>query len=79
LAVSHFWAILVLYDDYEKAGFFMLPTGKKDKGYRLFIYTWLIWLHLLPVLLHGRLFITPVAAVVVSCWDCGCFLRSKIV
>jgi protoheme IX farnesyltransferase len=21
-----------LYEDYEKAGFFMLPTGKKDKG-----------------------------------------------
>jgi protoheme IX farnesyltransferase len=33
---------MVLYDDYEKAGFFMLPTGKKDKGNRLFIYTWLI-------------------------------------
>jgi protoheme IX farnesyltransferase len=23
---------MVLYEDYEKAGFFMLPTGKKDKG-----------------------------------------------
>ena len=29
----HFWAIgWFLYEDYEKAGIFMLPTGKKDKA-----------------------------------------------
>jgi heme o synthase len=29
----HFWAIgWFLYSDYQKAGFFMLPTGKRDKG-----------------------------------------------
>lgn len=66
----HFWAIgWFLYDDYEKAGFFMLPTGKKDKGTALqvILYTvWLILASLLPVLGYtGKLFLTPIAAVVV--------------
>jgi protoheme IX farnesyltransferase len=66
----HFWAIgWFLYDDYEKAGFFMLPTGKKDKGTALqvILYTvWLILASLLPVLGYtGKLFLTPVAAIVV--------------
>ena len=66
----HFWAIgWFLYDDYEKAGFFMLPTGKKDKGTALqvILYTvWLILASLLPVLGYtGKLFLTPTAAVVV--------------
>jgi hypothetical protein len=25
----HFGQLMVLYEDYEKAGFFMLPTGKR--------------------------------------------------
>ncbi|RDI52169.1 heme o synthase [Flavobacterium glaciei] len=63
----HFWAIgWFLYDDYEKAGFFMLPTGKKDKGTALqvILYTvWLILASLLPVLGYtGRLYMTPIAA-----------------
>jgi protoheme IX farnesyltransferase len=66
----HFWAIgWFLYEDYEKAGFFMLPTGKKDKGTALqvILYTgWLIIASLLPCLGYtGRLFISPVAAVVI--------------
>lgn len=66
----HFWAIgWFLYDDYEKAGFFMLPTGKKDKGTALqvILYTvWLILASLLPVLGYtGKLFLTPTAAIVV--------------
>jgi protoheme IX farnesyltransferase len=66
----HFWAIgWFLYEDYEKAGFFMLPTGKKDKGtaLQIILYTvWLIVASLLPVLgFTGQLYITPVAAVVV--------------
>ena len=29
----HFWAIgWFLFEDYKKGGFFMLPTGKRDKG-----------------------------------------------
>ena len=67
----HFWAIgWFLYDDYEKAGFFMLPTGKKDRGtaLQIILYTvWLILASLLPVFGYtGRLYITPVAAVVVG-------------
>lgn len=66
----HFWAIgWFLYEDYEKAGFFMLPTGKKDKGTALqvILYTlWLIVTSLLPVLGYtGQLYITPITAVVV--------------
>lgn len=49
----HFWAIgWFLYDDYKKAGFFMLPTGKRDKKTALqtILYTvWLILASLLPV------------------------------
>lgn len=66
----HFWAIgWFLYEDYEKAGIFMLPTGRKDKGTALqvILYTvWLIIASLLPVLGYtGQLFITPIAAILV--------------
>jgi protoheme IX farnesyltransferase len=66
----HFWAIgWFLFEDYEKAGFFMLPTGKKDKGTALqvILYTvWLIIASLLPSLGYtGQLFISPIAAVLV--------------
>jgi protoheme IX farnesyltransferase len=66
----HFWAIgWFLYEDYEKAGFFMLPTGKKDKGtaLQIILYTvWLIVASLLPSLgFTGQLYISPVAAVLV--------------
>ena len=66
----HFWAIgWFLYEDYEKAGFYMLPTGKKDKGTALqvILYTvWLIIASLLPSLGYtGQLFISKVAAILV--------------
>ena len=66
----HFWAIgWFLYEDYEKAGFYMLPTGKKDKGtaLQILLYTvWLIIASLLPVLgFTGQLYLTPIAAIVV--------------
>ena len=66
----HFWAIgWFLFEDYEKAGFFMLPTGKKDKGtaLQILLYTvWLIIASLLPSLGYtGQLYISPVAAVLV--------------
>lgn len=66
----HFWSIgWFLYEDYEKAGIFMLPTGRKDKGTALqvILYTvWLIIASLLPVLgFTGQLFISPIAAVLV--------------
>lgn len=66
----HFWSIgWFLYEDYEKAGFFMLPTGKRDNSTALqtILYTvWLIVASLLPALGYtGKLFISPVAAVLV--------------
>ena len=66
----HFWAIgWFLYEDYEKAGFFMLPSGKKDTSTALqtILYTvWLLIASLLPVLgLTGQLYIRPVTAVLV--------------
>lgn len=66
----HFWAIgWFLYEDYEKAGFFMLPSGKKDKStaLQIILYTvWLIIASLLPVLgFTGSFRIAPVTAVVV--------------
>jgi protoheme IX farnesyltransferase len=66
----HFWAIgWFLFEDYEKAGFFMLPTGKKDKGTALQIILYTIWLllaSLIPALGYtGSLFISPIAAIVV--------------
>jgi len=66
----HFWAIgWFLYEDYEKAGIFMLPTGKKDKGtaLQIILYTvWMIIASLLPCLGYtGKLFISEIAAVLV--------------
>ena len=66
----HFWAIgWFLYEDYEKAGFFMLPTGKRDNGTALQIILYTIWLiiaSLLPMFGYtGQLFLSPVAAVLV--------------
>lgn len=49
----HFWAIgWFLFDDYKKAGFFMLPTGKRDKktALQIILYTiWTILASLIPV------------------------------
>ncbi len=66
----HFWAIgWFLYDDYKKAGFYMLPSGKRDKTTALqtILYTvWLIGASLLPMFGYtGRLFLSPIAAVFV--------------
>ena len=64
----HFWAIgWFLYEDYEKARFFMLPSGKKDNStaLQIILYTlWLIIASLLPVLgFTGQFFITKITAV----------------
>jgi protoheme IX farnesyltransferase len=66
----HFWAIgWFLYEDYEKAGFFMLPSGKKDKSTatQIILYTfWLLVASLLPVLGYtGKLHISIISAFVV--------------
>lgn len=71
----HFWAIgWFLYDDYEKAGIYMLPSGKKDNttALQILLYTvWLILASLLPALfpviglVGSNLYLTPVAAILV--------------
>ncbi len=66
----HFWALgWWLYDDYKKGGFFMLPTGKKDKGtaVQIVLYTiWTILVSLIPVFgVTGKLYLTPLSGVLV--------------
>lgn len=66
----HFWALgWWLYNDYEKGGFFMLPTGKKDKGtaVQIVLYTvWTILVSLIPVFgVTGKLYLSPVAGLLV--------------
>ena len=66
----HFWAIgWFLYDDYKKAGFFMLPTGERDKKTALqtILYTiWMILASLIPVFgITGRLYLTKASAVII--------------
>jgi len=66
----HFWALgWWLYKDYEKGGFFMLPTGKRDKGtaIQIILYTiWTIIISLVPVTGQtGDLYLTPVSGVLI--------------
>jgi len=66
----HFWAIGWLqYHEYKKAGFNMLPTGKKDKKAtsQIILYTvWMIIVSVFPVLkLTGSLYLSPVAAILI--------------
>jgi len=68
----HFWSIgWFLYDDYKKAGIFMLPNGKKDKTTAKQIILYAFWTVLISVIpfvgylkagILGRLYITPVSA-----------------
>ena len=48
----HFWAISwVMHEDYQKAGFKMLPTGSKDRktAFQITFYTlWMILISLIP-------------------------------
>nr|WP_037349240.1 heme o synthase [Sediminibacter sp. Hel_I_10] len=66
----HFWAIgWFLFDDYKKGGFFMLPTGKRDKGtaVQTIMYTvWTILVSVVPVFgITGDLKLSIVAGILV--------------
>ncbi|NND53104.1 MAG: protoheme IX farnesyltransferase [Flavobacteriaceae bacterium] len=66
----HFWAIgWFLHDDYQKAGFNMLPTGKRDKAtaVQAILYTvWTIIVSIIPVFgFTGELRLTIVGAAAV--------------
>jgi heme o synthase len=67
----HFWAIgWFLFDDYKKAGFFMLPTGKKDKktALQIILYTfWTILASAIPAFgFTGYLFLSIPAVIIVG-------------
>ncbi len=67
----HFWAIgWFLHDDYQKAGFNMLPTGKQDKATatQTIMYTvWTIIVSIAPVFgFTGRLQLTILGALIVG-------------
>jgi len=66
----HFWALgWFLYDDYQRGGFAMLPTGKKDQktALQIILYTfWLIIVSIIPVFhFTGRLKLSIPAALLV--------------
>ena len=67
----HFWAIGWLqYEEYKKAGFNMLPMGKKDKGAikQIIFYTVIMVLvSIAPVLkVTGAFYIYPLTAVIIA-------------
>ncbi len=66
----HFWAIgWFLFEDYKRGGFFMLPTGKQDKGtaVQVIMYTiWTILISIVPVFgVTGELKLSILAAIIV--------------
>ncbi len=66
----HFWALAWLLDeDYRRAGFRMLPTGKKDRGTALQIIMYTIWMLVISVIpvfgITGRLHLSVPGAIVV--------------
>jgi protoheme IX farnesyltransferase len=66
----HFWSIgWFLFEDYKKGGFFMLPTGKPDKGTAVQIIMYSVWTiiaSLIPALGYtGDLKLSIVGAILV--------------
>ncbi len=72
----HFWAIgWFLYEDYKRGGFFMLPTGKRDKGTAIQVVLYSVWTvltSLIPVFhVTGELKLSVVAGgvlLLLGCW-----------
>jgi heme o synthase len=66
----HFWSIgWFLFEDYKKGGFFMLPTGKQDRGtaVQTIMYTiWTILVSIIPVFgFTGKLQLSVIATIIV--------------
>ena len=66
----HFWAIgWLAYDDYKKAGYFLLPNRKKDKmaAFQALIYSvWLLFISIIPVFgFTGTFHISWVSAAII--------------
>lgn len=73
----HFWAIgWFLYDDYKKAGFSMLPSGKRDTKTALQAILYSVWLTLISILpvtgFTGELNLSKIAAAIV--FACGLWM-----
>ena len=67
----HFWAIgWFLFDDYKKGGFFMLPTGKRDRTTAVqvvFYSVCTVLSSLIPAFgVTGVFYITPISAVIIG-------------
>ena len=67
----HFWAIgWFLFEDYKKGGFFMLPTGKRDKGtavQTIFYSVCTVLASLIPAFgVTGAFYVTPISAVLIG-------------
>jgi protoheme IX farnesyltransferase len=67
----HFWAIgWVMHDQYENAGFKMLPSGKPDQitAFQIVFYSfWTVLISLLPAFHYtGRLYLTLPASILVG-------------
>jgi len=67
----HFWAIgWFLFDDYKKGGFFMLPTGKRDRTTAVqvvFYSVCTVLSSLIPAFgVTGAFYITPISAVIIG-------------
>ena len=72
----HFWALgWMLDDDYRKAGFKMLPTGKKDTGtlVQILMYTfWMILISIIPAWgITGSLQLSIPGAVIIGLMGIG--------
>ncbi|MFH6772585.1 heme o synthase [Gaetbulibacter aestuarii] len=72
----HFWAIgWFLFEDYKKGGFFMLPTGKQDKGTAVQVMMYTIWTILVSILpafgFTGKLHLSIPAVIVVFALGLG--------
>jgi len=72
----HFWAIgWMLDEDYKRAGFKMLPTGKKDKStaIQIIMYTiWMIVVSIIPVFgFTGKLGLSVPSAIIIFLMGIG--------
>ncbi len=72
----HFWALgWFLFEDYKKAGFFMLPTGKRDNGTAIQTVLYCVWTLLASLIpafgVTGRLYLSPVSAVLIGALGLG--------
>ncbi len=72
----HFWALgWWLYDDYKKGGFFMLPTGKRDKTTALqtILYSfWTLAVSIIPVFgVTGKLQLSIISGLLILVLGAG--------